>query len=140
MIGSFKLPPSLTQKRSPGTRWIGELVDPNDGLNIVKTGNISLSAGKPYVLSVACRRLHIKIITYKHFLPSNNTSVIQDNERRKNLAVNTAQGRPLIFVALLIMKIDLGEMGFEYVMWIELDQDRVQRWASLLAVLKVMIL
>jgi hypothetical protein len=57
-----------------------------------------------------------------------------------NLAVDTAQGRPLILAALLIIKTGLGEIGFEYVMWIELDQDRVQRWASFLAMLKVMIL
>jgi len=57
-----------------------------------------------------------------------------------NLAEDTAQERPLIFAALLIIKIDLGEMGFEDVMWIEMDQDRVQRCASLLAALKVMIL
>jgi len=60
--------------------------------------------------------------------------------RRMNLSVDTAQGRPLIFVALLIINIDLGEMGFEDVMWIELDQDRVQRWASLSAMLKVTVL
>jgi len=57
-----------------------------------------------------------------------------------NLAVDTAQGRPLIFAALLIIKIDLGEIGFGDVMWIEMDQDRVQRCASMLAVLKVMVL
>jgi hypothetical protein len=54
--------------------------------------------------------------------------------------VDTVQGRPQIFATLLIVKIDLGEMCFEDVMWIERDQDRVQRWASLLAVLKFMIL
>lgn len=140
MSGSFKLPTSLTQKRIPGTRWIGELVDHSDGLNVVKTVNISLSVGKPNILSVACRKLLIKTITYKHFRSSNNTCVIQNNDWRMNRAVDTAQGRPLIFAALLIIKIDLGEMGYEYVMWIELDQDRVQRCASLLAVLKVMIL
>jgi len=102
----------LTQERNPGTRWIGELVDPSDGLNIVKTESISLSAGKPYILSVADRRLLIIIITYQHFRSSNNTCVIQNNDTRMNLAVDAAQGLPLIFAALLIIKIDLGEMGF----------------------------
>lgn len=91
-------------------------MDPSDGLNIVKTGNISLSAGKPYVLSVACRRLLIKIITYKQFRFSNNTCIIQNNVRRKNLTVDTVQGRPLTFAALLIVKIDIGQMCFEDVM------------------------
>lgn len=54
--------------------------------------------------------------------------------------MDTAQGRPLIVTALLIIKIDLGEVGFEYVMWIELEQNRVKQWASLLAVLEDMIL
>lgn len=92
MSGSFKFPTSLTQKRSPGTHWIGELVDSSDGLNIVNTENISLSARKPYVLSVAGRRLLIIIITYQHFRSSNNTCIIQNNDKRMNLAVNAAQG------------------------------------------------
>jgi hypothetical protein len=116
MNGSFKFPTSLTQKRSLSTHWIGDLVDPSDGLNIAKTENISLSAGKPYVPSVAGRRLLIIIITYQHFRSSNNTCVIQNNDTRLNLAVDAAQGQPLIFAALLIIKIDFGEMGFGVMM------------------------
>jgi len=67
------VPNIFNPEKKPDARWIGELVDPSEGLNIVKTGNISLSAGKSYVLSVASRRLLIKIITYKHFRSSNNT-------------------------------------------------------------------
>ena len=39
--------------------------------------------------------------------------------------MDTAQERALIFAALLIIKIDLWELGFEDVMWIEMDQNRV---------------